>query len=683
MERRDEAYFLSADSDAKTKEMSVLDCHTARILMHAAEKVEDVSFVAVLAVEHFHPKRGKATRKRSPIEATINVYGPRHLIDDVDQVLSEVDAYLQHPVFLEPEIAYFNPQYLYPDQEKIDLRHLIGPIPEKAKSDTSRAIDEALECLDGWAEVSPTNFEVNKLDDIINPFLIDTRLKDRFRPQALKTAIFHGNKRVKEGHSLLGNDVVLTTYHTLEKDNTGCKVLKSINWSRIVLDEAHQIRNSTIKISKAAVSLESETRWYLTGTPIQNSFDDLRSLLQFLRFEPFCQNKVFEEHIIKPFRPDQGCGVDPSRNLRAMLKTCCLRRTQTKLNLPSVTTQRVTVTPTEAEKASFTHILEQCREDFDRIAGKDMGSKKPNVLFSAIMKLRRVCNHGIIPIDVTNPKRSSQLAVPKTRKNGSRSLSTEPGCDFCGGKNDDDDVLLENLDSCPLCGRLQPGKDGDMYNLALSPQGLSPSSFVGTPTSEPDTPGYTTSKFNDLPPSIGLMEQSSKMSAVVESIKASCLDDDSKSVVFSSWRDTLDILARILFANGIEFVQVDGRNPLTGRTELLSRFRESPSVRVLLISINTGAVGLTLTEANMVHIVEPQWNPSIEEQAVARVVRMGQTRPVTIFKYITAGSVEQTVVKLQEKKTRIIKLSMQNKDDADSDMNLDSFKFAIDPNEWQ
>ncbi|KAF4969855.1 hypothetical protein FSARC_3013 [Fusarium sarcochroum] len=792
IERRDGACYLSGDKDAKTKELSVLDCHTARILINSDTTVDDLSFTAVLGVEVLHAKRGEASGKRSPIEATVNIYGPRSSMGQVDQVLSEMNAYLQHPVFLEPGIPYVNPQYLYPNHQKTDLRHLIGPAPKKVKTDTSRAIDDALESLDAWVDGSPTRFEVTHLGDVLNSFLIDTRLKEhqlqgidfiltredsdaiaqthqkmlatihhslfsheslpgrggiladvmglgktltmlsailcskqlfsspgqvnglssrsdperqspnltlvvlpsrqvldvwqneidrRFRPQALKTTIFHGSKRAKEGQSLLDDDIVLTTYHTLEKDNRGCKVLKSIKWSRIVLDEAHQIRNSSIKLFKAAASLQSETRWCITGTPIQNSFDDLRSLLQFLRFEPFCQNKVFEEHIIKPFRPNQSCGVDPSRNLRIMLKTCCLRRTQTKLNLPSVTTQKVMVTPTDAEKATFTQILEQCREEFDRIAGKDAGSKKPNVLFSAIMKLRRVCNHGIIPIDVGSTKRSNQLAVPRTPKNGSRSPSAEPGCDFCSGKNQD--TILETLDSCPLCGRLRPGRNGEMYDLILSPQHLSPISSASTPTSEMETSGFVTNTFVDLPSSNELMEQSSKMSAVIDNIKKSCLDAYSKSVVFSSWRDTLDILARMLFANGIGFMQVDGRNPLTGRTELLSRFRKNPNVRVLLISINTGAVGLTLTEANMVHIVEPQWNPSIEDQAIARIVRMGQTRPVTIFKYTTTGSVEQTVVKLQEKKTRIIKLSMQDKDDTDSDMNLDSFKFAIDPNEWE
>lgn len=61
--------------------------------------------------------------------------------------------------------------------------------------------------------------------------------------------------------------------------------------------------------------------------------------------------------------------------------------------------------------------------------------------------------------------------------------------------------------------------------------------------------------------------------------------------MFSSWRDTLDILAKILMSEGIPFVQIDGRNPLMGRTELLSRFRQDPIVKVLLISINTGAAG--------------------------------------------------------------------------------------------
>ncbi|KAF5975670.1 hypothetical protein FBULB1_7246 [Fusarium bulbicola] len=488
---------------------------------------------------------------------------------------------------------------------------------------------------------------------------------------------FHGDARPKKRELVLGHDLVLTTYHTLEKDNRGKGILNSIEWSRIVLDEAHQIRNSSIKLHKAAASLESDTRWCLTGTPIQNSFDDLRSLLKFLRFEPFCQSNLFEQHIVKPFRENQPNGLDESRNLRVMLKACCLRRTQAKLDLPPGTIQKVDVTPTKTEKFMFTSILDQCKEDFDRMAGKEGKSKKSNVLFSTIMKLRRVCNHGAIPINSSSSKRTNLLAVPKPKRKTSRSPSAEPACEFCDERSGNAD-LVGGLDSCPLCCRPQSEINDEASSLGPSPQpNSSPRPYMmDIDIPEPSTRAVCGKSADES------KQKSSKILAVMDNIKRSCMDADSKSVVFSSWRDTLDILAAILEAEGIAFVQVDGRNPLAGRTELISKFCQDPMIRVLLISINTGAVGLTLTQANMVHIIEPQWNPAIEEQAIARVVRMGQKRPVTIFKYITAGSIENTVVKLQEKKTRIIKLSMQDKDGAESDANLDSFKFAIDPNEW-
>lgn len=287
---------------------------------------------------------------------------------------------------------------------------------------------------------------------------------------------------------------------------------------------AHQIRNSSTKQFKAAASLESDSRWCLTGTPIQNTFDDLRSLLQFLRLEPFCQSKVFEEHIIKPFRADLGNESDASRNLRIMLRTCCLRRTQAKLDLPSTTMEKVSVMPTEDEKALFKRILEQCREEFDIIAGKDGGSKTSNVLFSTIMKLRRVCNHGVIDLDSTSTKQSNQLAVPKKQRGGSRSPSSEPACEYCTGK-DNDDEFLGVLDSCPLCGRLLIGGNDDTLSIAPSPQSwASPAtSMMDLDTLEP-----TTSILDQFPASDELRQQSSKMSAVIDNIKASCIDVTSK-----------------------------------------------------------------------------------------------------------------------------------------------------------
>ncbi|CZR48118.1 uncharacterized protein FPRO_12728 [Fusarium proliferatum ET1] len=787
-------HYLVDDRETSPKKRSVLDCDTAAILTLVAGRSGDISFAAVFGVDVFRGKR-KRSGKGIPIDISVNIYGPRNSIGDVDEALSEIGTYrtyLQHPVFLEPGIPYINPQFFYPTSQKTDLRHLVGSSAREShtKSKISQEVEDVMESLDVLSEeITVPSGGGQDLHPILDRFLLNTRLKEhqlkgvefilgreseqvatqmhrhmllsihhsllshsdkpgrggiladvmglgktltmlsailcskqlvqsfskditsnsdrnhaplsitlvvlpsrqvldvwqneidrRFQPHTFKTITFHGDARPKKRELLLGHDIVLTTYHTLEKDNRGKGILNSINWSRVVLDEAHQIRNSSIKLHKAAAALESDTRWCLTGTPIQNSFDDLRSLLKFLRFEPFCQSNLFEQHIVKPFRQEQQDppnGLDEARNLKIMLKVCCLRRTQAKLDLPSSSIQKVDVKPTETEKSMFTSILDQCKEDFDKMAGKEGNSKKSNVLFSAIMKLRRVCNHGAIPIGACGSKRTNQLAVPKTKRKASRSPSAEPACEFCDERTGNMD-LLGGLDSCPICGRLESEMNDEASSLAPSPRPTSsPTPFMmDIDTPEPSTGEYHRQFGHEL------KHKSSKMLAVVDNIKKSCLDAGSKSVVFSSWRDTLDILAAILGEEGIAFVQVDGRNPLLGRTELLTKFCQDPMIRVLLISINTGAVGLTLTEANMVHIVEPQWNPAIEEQAIARVVRMGQKRPVTIFKYITAGSIENTVAKLQEKKTQIIKLSMQDKDGAESDANLDSFKFAIDPNEW-
>ncbi|KAI8169546.1 putative ATP-dependent helicase [Colletotrichum sp. SAR 10_70] len=71
--------------------------------------------------------------------------------------------------------------------------------------------------------------------------------------------------------------------------------------------------------------------------------------------------------------------------------------------------------------------------------------------------------------------------------------------------------------------------------------------------------------------------------------------------------------------------------------------------------IVAGPFSLNLTAANYVHIVEPQWNPSVEEQAVARALRMGQTRKVSVFRYVVGGSVEQNIMHLQKKKRNVAK----------------------------
>jgi len=80
---------------------------------------------------------------------------------------------------------------------------------------------------------------------------------------------------------------------------------------------------------------------------------------------------------------------------------------------------------------------------------------------------------------------------------------------------------------------------------------------------------------------------------------------------------------------------------LPERRSMILDFQQDPTIPALLMTLGTGAVGLNLTVANRVHILEPQWNPSIEKQAIGRVMRLGQEKSVTVVRYVVEHTVEQ------------------------------------------
>ena len=113
------------------------------------------------------------------------------------------------------------------------------------------------------------------------------------------------------------------------------------------------------------------------------------------------------------------------------------------------------------------------------------------------------------------------------------------------------------------------------------------------------------------------------------------------SIVFSVWKKTLDLVSALFSAKRIPFLLIDGSLSLADRRKVLKRFREDPGVPVLLMTLGTGAVGLNLTVANRIHILEPQWNPTVESQAIGRAVRFGQEKTVTVERYIMKDTVEE------------------------------------------
>lgn len=331
---------------------------------------------------------------------------------------------------------------------------------------------------------------------------------------------FHGDCRPKIPTAVTDNDIVLTTYATAVADWKGCKVLQQISWFRLVLDEgethyvilleawlnsptAHWVRNRTSKQFKAVESLTAERRWCLTGTPIQNRLDDLVSLLRFLHFEPFSHTACFHKYILEPLSRDTPDRCD---KLQRLLRGICLRRNETYLGLPEPQYKDIRLSLTHNEQSLYNRILKECRYKIDDLVCSQTKVKKYTVLFTMVMRLRRLCNHGTIPITI-------QRTIPPAL---SFRVDIDSYCDYCNGMGEENMALLNKDQICPECNRCLSG--ASLNALSMSRE--------RTAEAASDSSTSENRKLDSICPTNTSIKESSgelstKLAAVVENIDCS------------------------------------------------------------------------------------------------------------------------------------------------------------------
>jgi SNF2 family DNA or RNA helicase len=121
-----------------------------------------------------------------------------------------------------------------------------------------------------------------------------------------------------------------------------------------------------------------------------------------------------------------------------------------------------------------------------------------------------------------------------------------------------------------------------------------------------------------------------------------------KSLVFSQWTSYLDLIEPHLTEKGFRFVRLDGST--RDREKVVNEFQRDDGPPIFLISLKAGGVGLNLTQADHVFILDPWWNPAVEAQAMDRAHRIGQTRSVFVYRLVAKDTVEERVLRLQDKK---------------------------------
>ncbi len=373
----------------------------------------------------------------------------------------------------------------------------------------------------------------------------------RFRPK-LKVALYHGANR------LLSRDaeLVITSYGVLRLDQDA---LAAEGWDSVIIDEAQQIKNPDSQIARATHRMQAPQRMALSGTPIENSLEDLWSQFQFINPGLCGSRQSFQQRFVKA-----AAETNVQQRLRARVRPFILRRLKREVapELPPRTEVTLCCELSEAERDVYRTVMTATRAEVLQKLEEGAGTFS---ILESLLRIRQVC------------------CLPS----------------------------------------LVPGVE---------------------------------------------LRESSKLNLLVESLQEGW-GLGHRALVFSQWTSLLDVVEERLKGAGLEFVRLDGST--RDRQSVVERFQRDDGPPVFLLSLKAGGTGLTLTAADHVYLIDPWWNPAVEDQAADRAHRIGQENPVLIRRLIATDTIEERIQELQQKKLGIARAITEGESSGDLSITRD------------
>ncbi|XP_067849047.1 transcription termination factor 2 isoform X2 [Heptranchias perlo] len=481
----------------------------------------------------------------------------------------------------------------------------------------------------------------------------------------LSIYMYHGPKREKSAKALSEFDVVVTTYSLVakeipvKKESGQCAAkdeeanalaeiksshspLLKLVWTRIILDEAHSIKNPQVQTAMAVCKIQARARWAVTGTPIQNNLLDMYSLLKFLHCSPFDEFKLWKNQV------DNGTKRGGER-LNIITRSLLLRRMKDQLDtsgkplvaLPQRFNHSHRLKLSEDEEAVYNVLFARSRSTLQsylkRHEGKDY---KADSSLGADNPFNRAREFGI----------ESANGGPSSSQKASHTSSTVHILS----------LLLRLRQCCCHLSLLkmalsQTEMESEGITLSLEEQlnALSLSEVTTSDTESSVTLHGTSFKAN-------LFEntrKSTKISALLKELKAiRSSPEPQKSVIISQWTSMLRVVAGHLDRISLTYVTLDGSVTPKHRMDLVEEFNTNPKgPQVMLVSLCAGGVGLNLIGGNHLFLLDMHWNPALEEQASDRIYRVGQRKNVTVHRFVCEGTIEDKIFELQKKKKELAK----------------------------
>lgn len=555
---------------------------------------------------------------------------------------------------------------------------------------------------------NPNDWQHNGQTLIVAPMSLLSQWRDEIETHSdLVCLVYYGSDRSNDNsvNTVSGQrheehpEILVTTYGTLSsefKQSPNGKVF-STRWRRVILDEAHMIKNRNSVTAKACFALEAQSRWCLTGTPIQNCMDDIFSLIRFLREHPWSDLAFWNRMISGPFerKDERALG-----RIHAVLQPLLLRRTKAMedlsgkplVTLPDRVLEDIHIDFSEIERKFYDALFSKSKSTFDGLINSGIVLNKYMNVLELLLRLRQSCNH---PFLIIGRKQEENDVVDEISQimNTFRKLDSQGRLSMTQGYASQlEENLNNNIGSseCPICLDIIDfpviSLCGHLFCSECVEKIFNSSGISNCPVCR----GRIFKK-DMVKAKLGHNQQVDFENDFIQSSKTQRLIDEiqnisanfsgDKVVVFSQWTSMLDLVEIGLERAQIKHFRVDGTHSQYQRAKTISSFESNREVNVMLLSLKTAGVGLNLVAANHVILLDCWWNPAVDFQAIDRVHRIGQKKTVYVKRFIVKNTVEERILELQRRKLELARGALGGDDDDENNsaknMRLDDLRLLF------
>jgi len=462
-----------------------------------------------------------------------------------------------------------------------------------------------------------------------NEFLIHTDLK-----VDLNILEYHGTQR----KTLLKNskaNIIITSYNILERDCCNNKNNKSdidifnINYKRIILDEAHYIRNTKTKIFNSIRNLNGEFKWAVTATPIFNSSDDMYAYFKFV----FDDVESLKEWKVIYNKSDYTCVK--ALNSKIKKHSLSFKKKDILKELPKKEIIDVNIDFSEEERLFYDAFKTYNEKRVKKLYItkkylKNLGNKHSELVQANILvhllRLRQCCN-SIQLLNMPRLQKAKNITEATELLNFYNTQAfLKEECPIC---YDNQATHIANP-----CGHKCCKQCWDKINSEECPMCRSHISFI-------ENVNVTKEKLLNNNTDDDIIFASSKLLKIKELV-SSIIEKNEKIVIVSQWVGMIKLVQKYL---NLESIVIDGSVSINIRHKNIQKFQSNSDIKICFISLMACAEGVNLTAANHVILIDNWYNKSKMIQVSERVNRIGQTKLVYIYKLSINNTVEQRITK--------------------------------------